>query len=39
MLSLKYHHFCNCYLAVAQPTLGHSQGGTLTILMLATALY
>ena len=30
-------HFFNCYLAVRMPTLGHSQGGSLTNLMLITA--
>ena len=29
--------FLNCYLAVPQPTLGHSQGDSLTNLMLITA--
>ena len=29
--------FFNCYLAVPQPTLGHSQGDSLTNLMLITA--
>ena len=29
--------FFNCYLAIPQPTLGHSQGDSLTNLMLITA--
>ena len=29
--------FLNCYLAVRRPTLGHSQGGSLTNPMLITA--
>ena len=29
--------FFNCYLAVPRPTLGHSQGDSLTNLMLITA--
>ena len=31
--------FLNCYLAVQRPTLGHSQGGRLTNLMLITAFF
>ena len=31
--------FCNCYLAAPQPTLGHSQGNSLTNPMLITAFY
>ena len=32
-----FFFFFNCYLAVPQPTLGHSQGDSLTNLMLITA--
>ena len=31
--------FLNCYLAVQRPTLGHSQGDSLTNLMLITAFF
>ena len=31
------HFFFNCYLAVSRPTLGHSQGDSLTKPMLITA--
>ena len=31
-----YHIFFNCYLAVPQPTVGHSQGDSLTNPMLIT---
>ena len=32
-----FFFFFNCYLAAPQPTLGHSQGDSLTNLMLITA--
>ena len=38
-LSLFYGYFFNCYLAVPQPTSGHSQGDSLTNSMLITAFW
>ena len=37
MYTYIYTFFFNCYLAVPRPTLGHSQGGSLTNPMLITA--
>ena len=37
IFSLTFFFFFNCYLAIPQPILGHSQGDSLTSLMLITA--